>query len=131
MIFASGLRRAVFTAGNDIKELYAPRSTWRRYREFWLTQTKFLARLLETRLATVCAIRGACPAGGCVVALCCDYRVQTTSGSFGLNEVALGISVPKYWAELFLYRCTDRVKGERLLQLGTLVRPTEAQERKK
>lgn len=127
VIFASGLRRSVFTAGNDIAELYAPKTTWKRYREFWLTQTTFLSRLLNTRLATVCAIRGACPAGGCVVALCCDYRLQTTSGSLGLNEVALGIAVPKYWAELFLYRCIDRVKGESLLQRGVLVRPLEAQ----
>jgi|TARA_B000000475_G_scaffold150302_1_gene121057 3,2-trans-enoyl-CoA isomerase len=127
VIFASGLRRSVFTAGNDIAELYAPKTTWKRYREFWLTQTTFLSRLLSTRLATVCAIRGACPAGGCVVALCCDYRLQTTSGSLGLNEVALGIAVPKYWAELFLYRCIDRVKGESLLQRGVLVRPLEAQ----
>ena len=128
VVFASGLKRAVFTAGNDISELYAPQTTKKRYRAFWLAQTSFLSRLLKTRLATVCAIRGACPAGGCVLALCCDYRVQTVEGSFGLNEVALGISVPKYWAELFLSRCVDRVKGERLLQLGGLLKPHEARE---
>jgi len=126
VIFASGLKRAVFTAGNDIGELYAPRTTKKRYRAFWMSQTRFLSRLLKTRLATVCAIRGACPAGGCVVALCCDYRVQTTVGTFGLNEVALGIAVPKYWAELFLDRCNDRVKGEYLLQIGSLLRPNES-----
>lgn len=126
LIFSSGLSRGVFTAGNDVTELYAPKTTWKRYREFWLTQTKFLARLLNTRLVTVCAIRGACPAGGCVVALCCDYRVQTLEGTFGLNEVALGISVPKFWAELFLYRCIDRTKGESLLQRGLLVPPSDA-----
>ena len=47
VIFASGLRRSVFTAGNDIAELYAPKTTWKRYREFWLTQTTFLSRLLK------------------------------------------------------------------------------------
>ena len=126
VIFASGLRRNVFTAGNDITELYAPKTTKKRYRAFWMAQTRFLSRLLTTKLSTVCAIRGACPAGGCVVALCCDYRVQTTEGTFGLNEVALGISVPRYWADLFLARCIDRVKGERLLQLGVLLNPKEA-----
>ena len=60
------------------------------------------------------------------MALCCDYRVQTTVGTFGLNEVALGIAVPKYWAELFLDRCNDRVKGEYLLQIGSLLRPNES-----
>jgi len=126
VIFASALKRAVFTAGNDVRELYAPQTTNERYRTFWMTQTKFLSRLLKTRLATVCAIRGACPAGGTVVALCCDYRAQTTRGTFGLNEVALGIAVPKYWAELFLNRCNDRVKGEFLLHTGSLLEPSEA-----
>ncbi len=31
MIFASGLRRDVFTAGNDIKELFAPLTSRERY----------------------------------------------------------------------------------------------------
>lgn len=31
MIFASGLRRDVFTAGNDIKELFAPLTSQQRY----------------------------------------------------------------------------------------------------
>lgn len=31
VIFASGLKRDVFTAGNDIKELYAPQTSRSRY----------------------------------------------------------------------------------------------------
>jgi len=41
----------------------------------------------------VAAIRGACPAGGCCLSLCCDFRIMTDFGHIGLNEVALGISV--------------------------------------
>jgi len=40
-------------------------------------------------------------ASGCALALCCDYRIQSEKGTLGLNEVALGIPVPKYWAKLF------------------------------
>jgi hypothetical protein len=41
--------------------------------------------------------RGACPAGGCILALCCDERVMTddSASCIGLNEVALGIAVPR------------------------------------
>ena len=41
--------------------------------------------------------RGACPAGGCILALCCDERVMTddSTSCIGLNEVALGIAVPR------------------------------------
>jgi hypothetical protein len=88
-------------------------------------QTTFLCRLLRSPLATVCAIRGACPAGGCAVALCCDYRVQSDAGTFGLNEVQLGIPVPKYWAKLFCL-VAGRTAGDLTLQLGTLLTPPEA-----
>ena len=123
VIFASGLKRDVFTAGNDIKELYAPQTSrsrrvcslhsqlllpaatdgfprahlqpctaatptgegndvfWGnvmgRYREFWVTSNVFLARLHRTPLVTVAAIKGACPAGGCCLSMCCDLRIMT------------------------------------------------------
>lgn len=32
-----------------------------------------------------------------MMAMCCDHRVMTVNGSIGLNEVQLGIAVPKYW----------------------------------
>ena len=50
--------------------------------------------------AAVAAIRGACPAGGCCLALTCDYRIQSQQGTFGLNETALGVPVPPFWAML-------------------------------
>lgn len=64
----------------------APRALPRRYREFWLAQSSALEGLYASRLATVAAIRGACPAGGCCVALACDARFMTPNGSMGLNE---------------------------------------------
>ena len=126
VVFASALRKDIFTAGNDIKELHAPSTSEARYREFWRTQTTFLCRLLRSPLATVCAIRGACPAGGCAVALCCDYRVQSDTGTFGLNEVALGIPVPKFWARRFVACANDPARADLTLQLGKLLAPREA-----
>lgn len=125
VIFASELKKDIFTAGNDIKELYAKTTSKERYVKFWGTQTSFLCRLLRSPLATVCAIRGACPAGGCALALCCDYRVQSDTGTFGLNEVQLGIPVPKYWAKLFC-EVAGRTAGDLNLQLGALLTPPEA-----
>ena len=102
LILESGLKKDVFTAGNDINELFAPKTTSERYRDFWVTQNTFLANLYSSRLITVAAIRGACPAGGCITALCCDMRIMTDFGTFGLNEVALGIAVPEYWGNLMV-----------------------------
>lgn len=53
VIFTSGLQRDVFTAGNDLAELYAPLTSEERYTRFWLVSTTFLARLLRSPLVTV------------------------------------------------------------------------------
>lgn len=127
VIFASGLRREVFTAGNDIKELFAPLTSQERYTEFWLTSNRFLARLYASPLVTIAAIRGACPAGGCCLSMCCDYRVMTESGHIGLNEVALGISVPKMWAAL-MGRIIGTGPADKLLQNAVLLQPQTAKD---
>jgi hypothetical protein len=55
------------------------------------TRIHIHSRLYLSRLATIAAIRGACPAGGCMMSMCCDHRVMSSVGSIGLNEVQLGI----------------------------------------
>ncbi|KAJ3036681.1 dodecenoyl-CoA isomerase, partial [Rhizophlyctis rosea] len=100
LIFRSGLSRPIFTAGNDINELHAKRTTRERYIKFWITKNQFLARLLRTRLTTGVCVKGACPAAGTCLAMCCDVRVGTEDVTMGLNEVALGISVPVVWTKL-------------------------------
>jgi enoyl-CoA hydratase/carnithine racemase len=77
VIFESTVLKDVFTAGNDINELYAPVTDRERYRKFWLVQTNFLTKLLVSKLVTIASIKGACPAGGTCLALCCDFRIQT------------------------------------------------------
>lgn len=106
-------------------ELYAPATSAKRYATFWRLSNTFLARLHSSRLATVAAIRGACPAGGCCLSLCCDHRVMTATGSIGLNEVLLGIAVPKYWGAL-MARVIGLAATDRLLQRGAMVDPREA-----
>ena len=45
IIIASGLQRDIFTAGNDIVSLYAPKSSREQYGKFWVVQNQFLASL--------------------------------------------------------------------------------------
>lgn len=100
----------------------------RRYREFWVESNKFLARLYRSPLVTVAAIRGACPAGGCCMSLCCDLRIMADGpGHIGLNEVAIGISVPLFWARL-MARVVGQATAERLCQFAALVGPQEAKQ---
>jgi 3,2-trans-enoyl-CoA isomerase len=62
LILQSTVKRPVFTAGNDLAELYAPKTTLERYSKFWSVSNTFLGRLLCSRLVTIAAIRGASPA---------------------------------------------------------------------
>jgi 3,2-trans-enoyl-CoA isomerase len=50
---------------------------------------------------------------------------MTDFGSIGLNEVALGIPVPHYWAKLMV-RTIGQRPAERLLQFGLMPSASEA-----
>ncbi|TPX61389.1 hypothetical protein SpCBS45565_g07270 [Spizellomyces sp. 'palustris'] len=125
VIFHSGLSRPVFTAGNDLKELYAPASSQERYHKFWSVSNTFLARLSNSPLVTIAAIKGACPAGGTCLSIACDYRVITADGIMGLNEVALGIAVPAKWMKL-MANVIGQAKTDKLTQFAKMVKAPEA-----
>lgn len=120
IIIQSGLKKNVFTAGLDIKELYLPMTTKERFAEYWEALSGCFVKVYSSKKATASAIKGACPAGGCCLSLCCDYRVITADGSMGLNEVQLGLPVPTHWIDLFK-QTTGHRQAELLLQRGDLL----------
>ena len=60
-----------------------------------------------------------------MLALCCDARVMTDNGHIGLNEVALGIPVPLYWARL-MASIVGGGRADVLLQTAALVPAAQA-----
>jgi enoyl-CoA hydratase len=52
-----------------------------------------MLRVFEIERPVIAAVNGHAIAGGCVLALQCDWRVMS-EGKIGLNEVALGIGLP-------------------------------------
>jgi enoyl-CoA hydratase/carnithine racemase len=89
---------------------------------------------------TLAAINGHAVAGGCILALCCDYRyVAEGRKLMGLNEIRLGVPVP-YLPDCILRQLAGVRNGrdimdtgefyppERLLQMGVVdeVLPPEA-----
>lgn len=78
MILGSALPD-LFSAGLDIRAFYKPdvemlARYWTAVQEMWLA-------LYTTQLATVAAISGHSPAGGCMLALSCDYRIMVSRSS--------------------------------------------------
>ncbi|MCD9028315.1 enoyl-CoA hydratase/isomerase family protein [Luteimonas sp. BDR2-5] len=87
-----------------------------------------LARAIATSPVPVtAAVTGHSPAGGCVLALCCDYRVMA-EGPFviGLNEVQVGLVAPEGIQRL-LRRAVGARQAERLLVAGAMVDAAQAQ----
>ncbi|MBW01938.1 Enoyl-CoA delta isomerase 1, mitochondrial, partial [Eschrichtius robustus] len=70
---------------------------------------------------------GACPAGGCLISLTCDYRILADNPKYlmGLNETLLGIVAPFWFKDTFVNTIGHRA-SEQALQLGLLFRPAEA-----
>jgi len=77
--------------------------------------------LAGSPIPTAAAIAGHNPAGGCVLALCCDYRVMA-SGAYriGLNETQVGLAVPVGVMRL-MQRVVGQYRAERLLVSGEMV----------
>jgi enoyl-CoA hydratase/carnithine racemase len=70
---------------------------------------------------TAAAISGHAIAGGCILALCCDYRVAPANRCLiGLNEVALGVPVPHLPQLILTELCGARYSRD-LLDAGELI----------
>jgi enoyl-CoA hydratase/carnithine racemase len=113
-----------FSAGLDLIELY-------NYSEaesalFWKQFFEFTATITAFKKPLVAAINGHSPAGGCIIALACDYRIMS-EGQFiiGLNEVPVGIIVPNSIFNLFAFWIGQAQAARSLLE-GKLFTPTEA-----
>ncbi|MGC1121226.1 MAG: enoyl-CoA hydratase/isomerase family protein [Candidatus Methanofastidiosia archaeon] len=82
-----------FSIGWDIPELYYFDRD--EFAEFYRAFTGLQLDLFTLPIPTIAAITGHTVAGGCILALCCDYRYIADGKKFmGLNEVKLGVPIP-------------------------------------
>jgi len=115
--FSAGLDVPFILAGGDaeavatFEELFAVRNA-----------------LVMSPVPVVAAITGHCPAGGAVLAICCDYRVMAEGKyKIGLNEVQVGLPIsPVLLANLS--RLVGPRHAERMCVEGLLLSPETAYE---
>ncbi|NWH16438.1 ECI1 isomerase, partial [Grus americana] len=124
VIFTSAVPK-IFSSGLDITEMCG-KST-EHYAEFWRAVQEMWLQLYGSNMVTVAAVNGSSPAGGCLLALSCDYRIMVENPKFsiGLNEAQLGIVAPFWFKDTFVNIVGHRV-AERSLQLGSLHAAPEA-----
>ena len=113
-----------FSSGIDLIEAYDYNKE--QIKQFWIDFLALPGALCSFKKPLVAAISGHSPAGGCVIALCCDYRVMA-EGQFiiGLNEIPVGIIVPDGIFKLYSYSVGEKIAYQYILE-GKLLNPTEA-----
>lgn len=70
-------------------------------------------------------LKGHAPAGGCLLALSCEYRVMCPNLTIGLNETRLGIVAP-IWFQSSMQNVISVRETEKALTLGTMFTTDEA-----
>lgn len=115
-----------FSAGLDVPYLLSLGSDRVALRSAWESFFGAARALAGASVPVVAAITGHAPAGGCVLALSCDYRVMAISPDpakpfrIGLNETQVGLVAPE-GIQYLMERVVGRHRAEVLLVTGELV----------
>ena len=111
----------VFSAGLDVPFLLSLGEDRGALHAAWESFFDAARALAQSPVPVVAAIGGHAPAGGCVLALCCDYRIMASGGfRIGLNETQVGLAAPE-GVQMLLRRVVGSYRAERMLVAGELV----------
>jgi len=115
-----------FSIGFDIPELFEMNRD--DFRRFYRAFNQVCLDLLTLPKPTVAAITGHAIAGGCILAMCCDYRfIAKGHKLMGLNEVKLGLPVP-YLPDRLLHAIAGVCRAREIMESGKLYPSNEALE---
>jgi enoyl-CoA hydratase len=121
-IVMTGAGERAFCAGGDLKERNGMTD------EQWQDQHLLFERMVRAFIAcpvpVIGAVNGAAYAGGCELALCCDFIYAAESARFALTEVTLGI-MPGAGGTQQLPRAVGERRAKEIILTG---RPFGAQE---
>ena len=116
----------VFSAGLDVPYLLSLGDDQVALLRAWTAFFDAARALLESPVPVVAALAGHSPAGGCVLALCCDYRIMAEGPyRIGLNETQVGLVAPE-GIQALMARVVGPHRAERLLVAGAMPDAAEA-----
>lgn len=116
-------KEGFFSSGLDLITLYQYDEA--QINTLWDAFIDLIHTLAAFPKPAIASITGHAPAGGCVLTICCDYRIMA-EGDFiiGLNEVPIGLIVPSSIFDLYSL-WLGQAQAYRSLLDGTLFSPTE------
>jgi enoyl-CoA hydratase/carnithine racemase len=113
-----------FSSGVDLIEAYGYDE--QQIKAFWVDFFKLQTTLISFKKPLIAAISGHSPAGGCVLAICCDYRIMAEGDYIiGLNEIPVGIVVPESIFKVYSF-WIGKQKAYQYLMEGKLIKTIEA-----
>lgn len=117
-------KKGFFSAGLDVIELFDYDHF--QIETFWKSFHELLKIMVAFPKPLIASVTGHAPAGGCVLALCCDYRVMA-EGRFkiGLNEVPVGVLLPPVISTLYSF-AIGRSKAYQYIMEGRLMDAKQA-----
>jgi enoyl-CoA hydratase len=121
-IVLTGAGERAFCAGGDLKERNG--MTDAEWQDQHLLFERMVRALIACPVPVIAAVNGAAYAGGCELALCCDFIYAAESARFALTEVTLGI-MPGAGGTQNLPRALGERRAKEIILTG---RPFTAQE---
>lgn len=113
-----------FSIGFDIPKLYEQSRDGVKL--FYESFNRLSLDLYTLPKPTIAAITGHATAGGCILALCCDYRfIAEGRKLMGLNEIKLGLPVP-YPADCILRQLVGDRNATEIMYTGDFYNPEES-----
>ncbi|MDX2266098.1 MAG: enoyl-CoA hydratase [Hyphomicrobiales bacterium] len=97
VIVVRGAGEAAFSAGADISEFGAVRSTPEAVQAYEDLNSAAIDALLAAQKPVVAAVRGFCLGGGFALAMCCDIRLASADAQFGIPAARLGLGYNPRW----------------------------------
>ncbi len=115
-----------FSIGFDIPQLFALSRD--NFAVFYKAFNRLCLKLCTFPKPTIAAITGHAVAGGCIIALCCDYRfIAQGKKKMGLNEIKLGVPIP-YPAHLVLQQVVADQYAREIVDTGEFYLPDKLKE---
>ena len=116
-----------FSAGLDLIELYEYNEE--QIKAFFFDFSSMYVDLMKFSKPSLCAITGHAPAGGCVMAITCDYRIMAEGEKYtiGLNEVAVNILISENITKAYAFWMGQRKAYQSIME-GKLLSVQEAHE---
>ena len=124
-----------FTAGLDVIELYSYDKE--QIAEFFADFGGMFIDMISFKKPLIAALTGYSPAGGCVMAIACDYRVMAKGEKYtiGLNEVAVNIRISKNLTDAYAFwigtgKAHEYILSGKLLKVDEVLPRAEKQMQK-